>query len=145
LFTAIVHDVGGFYLLSRSPDFPGLLEGDPADWDEADLLEQKVDLGRAVLTALAIPDVVMAVLEGYWQGFLAMPPRTLSDTLLLAEDLAPVTSPFHQAKNPTLPDGDDAASAMTASIEMILGEGTLSSILHESSEEVISLAIALQL
>lgn len=145
LFIGIVHDVGGFYLLSRSPDFPGLLEGDPADWDEADMLELQVALGRAVLQALAIPDVAMAALEDYWQGFLAMPPRTLGDTLLLAEDLAPVASPFHQAKKPTSNEGDNEQTGAAASIEMILGADTLSSILQESADEVNSLALALQL
>jgi hypothetical protein len=145
MFIGIVHEVGGFYLLSRSSDFPGLLEGDPADWDEADMLELEVDLGRAVLRALAIPEVAMAALEDFWQGFLAMPPRTLGDTLLLAEDLAPVASPFHPAKNPTPKEGDAAQSGSAASIEVILGVDTLSSILQESAEEVESLAAALQL
>jgi hypothetical protein len=145
MFTGIVHDVGGFYLLSRSPDFPGLLDGDPAVWDETDMLELKVGLSRAVLISLAIPEVAMDALEGYWQGFLAMPPRTLGDTLLLAEDLAPVASPFHQAKTPTTTAGDTAGSGAAASIEVILGADTLSSILQESAEEVVSLATALQL
>jgi hypothetical protein len=145
LFIGIVHDVGGFYLLSRSPDFPGLLEGDPADWDENEMLALEVDLGRAVLHALAIPEVAMAALEDYWQGFLAMPPRTLGDTLLLAEDLAPVASPFHQAKISTPKEGDTAQTGAAASIEVILGADTLSSILRESAEEVSSLVAALQL
>jgi hypothetical protein len=145
LFIGIVHDVGGFYLLSRSRDFPGLLEGDPADWDEADMLEAEAGLGRAVLLALAIPEVATAALEDYWQGFLAMPPRTLGDTLLLAEDLAPVASPFHQAKNPVSKDGDKVQTGAAASIEVILGADTLSSILQESAEEVSSLVAALQL
>jgi hypothetical protein len=87
----------------------------------------------------------MDALEGYWQGFLAIPPRTLGDTLLLAEDLAPVASPFHQAKTPTTTAGDTAGSGAAASIEVILGADTLSSILQESAEEVVSLATALQL
>jgi hypothetical protein len=145
MFAGIVHDVGGFYLLSRSPDFPGLLEGDPAVWDEMEMLELKVALSRAVLISLAIPEVAMDAMEGYWQGFLAIPPRTLGDTLLLAEDLAPVASPFHQAKTPTPTAGDIAGSGAAASIEVILGAETLSSILQESAEEVVSLATALQL
>jgi hypothetical protein len=74
-----------------------------------------------------------------------MPPRTLGDTLLLAEDLAPVASPFHQAKNPMSKDGDKVQTGAAASIEVILGADTLSSILQESAEEVSSLAAALQL
>jgi hypothetical protein len=145
MFVGIVHDVGGFYLLSRSAAFPGLLECDPEDWDEEDMLDLEVDLGRAVLHALAIPEIAMAAIEAYWQGFLAIPPRSLGDTLLLAEDLAPVASPFHQAKNPMPKEGGTARSGAAASIEVILGADTLSSILLESAEEVSSLAAALQL
>jgi hypothetical protein len=145
LFCAIVHEVGGFYLLSRASDFPGLLEGDAADWDEADMLALQVDLGRAVLQALAIPESAMAALEDYWGGFLAMPPRTLGDTLLLAEDLAPVGSPFHRTGEISATDGGAAESGAAASIEMIVGADTLSEILKESAEEVSSLASALQL
>jgi HD-like signal output (HDOD) protein len=142
LFAGIIHEVGGFYLLSRAKDYPDLLEGNPADWNEEDVLELEVALGRAVLRALAVPESVMAAMEAYWQGFLAMPPRTLGDTLLLAEDLAPVSSPFRQGAKA---QAKDAASEAAASIEMVLGAETLSAILKESAEEVASLASALQL
>jgi hypothetical protein len=145
LFMGVVHEVGGFYLLSRGPDFPGLLEGDPAEWDEAEMLELEVDLGRTVLRALAIPELAMAALEDYWQGFLAIPPRTLGDTLLLAEGLAPVASPFHQAAPAGSQPGGTAHSGAAASIEVILGADTLSSILQESADEVSSLVSALKL
>jgi hypothetical protein len=142
LFAGIIHEVGGFYLLSRAKDYPDLLEGGPADWNEDDVLELEVGLGRAVLRALAVPESAMTAMEAYWQGFLAMPPHTLGDTLLLAEDLAPVTSPFHQGASQQI---KDATTAPAASIEMILGAETLSAILAESAEEVSSLAGALQL
>ena len=32
MFAAIVHEVGGFYLLSRADEFPGLLDADPENW-----------------------------------------------------------------------------------------------------------------
>lgn len=141
LFAGIIHEVGGFYLLSRAKDYPELFEGDPADWNEDDVLELEVELDRAVLRALTIPESAMAAMEAFWQGFLAMPPHTLGDTLLLAESLTPVASPFHQV------DGAQAkeAGGAPASIEMIVGADTLSAILKESAEEVASLADALQL
>jgi hypothetical protein len=142
LFTGIIHEVGGFYLLSRAKDYPDLLGGSPADWNEEDMLDLEVALSRAVLRALTIPESAMTAMEAYWQGFLAMPPRTLGDTLLLAEDLAPVVSPFRQG---CAPQARDAANEAAASIEMVLGAETLSAILKESEEEVSSLAGALQL
>jgi hypothetical protein len=142
LFVGIIHEVGGFYLLSRAKDYPGLFDGDPADWNEDDVLDLEVELGRAVLRALAIPVAAMAAMEAFWQGYLAMPPHSLGDTLLLAEDLAPVASPFRQVKDAHTTDAADGAAA---SIEMIVGADTLSAILKESAEEVHSLAGALQL
>jgi hypothetical protein len=145
MFTGIVHDIGGFYVLSRSTEWPALLEGDAADWNEADMLELEAELGRTVLRQLAIPEAAMTALEDYWQGFLAMPPHTLGDTLLLAEDLAPVASPFHESAARREPGGAAPESGATASIEVILGSDTLSSILQESADEVASLAGALKL
>jgi hypothetical protein len=145
LFTGLVHEVGGFYLLSRAADYPGLFEDDPADWNEADVLELLNELDRAVLLALTIPQAAMTAMEAFWQGFLAMPPHSLSDTLLLAEDLSPIASPFHEAKAASKTDGGDVETGAAASIEMILGAETLSAVLKESAEEVDSLAGALQL
>ena len=63
---------------------------------------------------------------------------TLADTLLLAEELSPVPSPLHQL------NGKEVDEAMTANIEMVIGEETLTLILEEAAEEVKSLTAALQ-
>ena len=34
MFAAIVHEVGGFYLLSRAEEYPGLLDDNTEDWLE---------------------------------------------------------------------------------------------------------------
>ena len=134
MFAGIIHEIGGFYMLSRVGDFPGLLNGDFTDWIE----NGEVEVGRAVLKKLAVPELVATAIEGYWDGFLAMPPVTLADTLLLAEELTPVSSPLHHL------DGLPAGVDKTASIEMVIGEETLSRILSEAAEEVSSLTQALQ-
>lgn len=134
MFAGIVHEVGGFYMLARAKDFPGLLEGELSDWIE----EGEVEIGRAVLRVLSVPEPVMAAMEEYWQGFLAMPPATLADTLLLAEELAPVASPLHKL------GGRERGEGMTASLDVALGEETLTGILEESAEEVVSLTGALK-
>jgi hypothetical protein len=134
LFAGIVHEVGGFYLLSRAAEFPGLLDGDALDWIEYGERE----VGRAVLEVLEVPHAVMAAVEGYWDGFLAMPATSLADTLLLAEELSPVDSPLHGT------GGEGADAGMAASIDMAIGGETLTSILAESEEEVASLTGALQ-
>jgi HD-like signal output (HDOD) protein len=132
LFAAIVHEIGGFYMLSRAADYPELLTSDFSDWIESG----EVLVGRAVLDRLAVPESVSVVLAEFWDGYLAMPPATLSDTLLLAEELSPVASPLHRV------EGADVEGV--AKIEMLIGEEMLSRILAEAAEEVGSLTRALQ-
>lgn len=132
MFAGIVHEVGGFYMLSRAKDFDGLLDGEPLEW----IMEGEREVGRAVLGVLGVPHAVTAAMEGYWDGFLAMPPATLADTLLLAEELSPFGSPLHRL--------DAKGSGTTASIDMVVGADTLKGILGESEAEVASLTEALQ-
>lgn len=132
MFAGLVHEVGGFYLLSRAMDFPGILEGDREDWAE---YGEKI-IGRGVLKKLAVPEQVTEAVEALWYGFRAVPPVTLGDTLMLANDLSPVPSPFHTKEGATTPQ-----SAST--IDFVVGDGTLSSILEESAEEVRELTAAL--
>lgn len=136
LFAGIVHEVAGFYMLSRAKDYPGLLDGDDfTDWIE----EGEVAVGRAVLGVLSVPHPVAEAIEAYWDGFLAMPPNSLADTLLLAEEISPVPSPLHAL------DGvrNARTEGMTAQIDIALGHETLTGILAESEEEVRSLTSAL--
>jgi HD-like signal output (HDOD) protein len=90
LFAAIVHEVGGFYLLSRADEFPGLLEPDPENWQTA----SEEIINREVLKKLGIPAEVAEAIESLRGGMLQIPPETLLDTLLLANHFAPVKSPL---------------------------------------------------
>jgi len=135
-FAGIIHEVGGFYLISHAGGFPELLEGAHGSliaWEEGGAAE----VGRAVLKRLGAPAPVLEAIEGMWQGYLAMPPQTLADTLLLADRLAPVESPLSQLAG-------TGREGMEAHIEVALDDKTLSSILQESAEEVESLIAALR-
>jgi hypothetical protein len=134
MFAGIVHEVGGFYLLSRAEEFPGLLDGDPEDWVE---YGERI-IGRAVLKQLSVPEAVTEAVEALWYGYRALPPETLGDTLLLANDLSPVASPLHERAGAT-------SKESASTIDYAIGEGTLASILKESAEEVQSLTAALML
>ena len=153
LFVGLVHDVGSFYLLSRSAEYPVLLElpsaiieepaaeEPPNDDDERDnendeSINLEGVLTLAVLRKLNVPDAVVRAVEDYWNGFLAIPPHSMGDTVLLAEFLAPVASPLRAASN-TDPTNNVA-------IDMIIGEDTLAEILQESAAEVASISRALQ-
>ena len=135
-FAGIIHEVGGFSLISRAKDYPGLLEGKDGSllaWDEGGAAE----VGRAVLQRLNAPAAVVAAIEGLWAGYLAMPPQSLADTLLLADQLAPVESPLSQLAG-TGREGTEA------NIEVALDDETLSSILEESTADVASMIDALR-
>ncbi|WLI88732.1 HDOD domain-containing protein [Massilia sp. R2A-15] len=132
LFAGIVHEVGGFYLLSRAAEFPGLLDGDPEEWIEFGEME----IGRGVLKKLGVPPAVMDAIEAMWNGMRALPPETLGDTLMLANDLAPLPSPLHVRAGAT-------TLQSAATIDFVTGDGTLAAILEESAEEVSSLSAAL--
>lgn len=134
LFVGILHEVAGFYLISRAAKSPELLQGDLDDWEG----EGELIVGRAILRLLEVPEAAAQAIEDYWQGYLAMPPTSLGDTLMLAEELAPVESPLYWSP---AAEGEQAG---TPQIEIALDEETLSSILAESAEEVQSLISALK-
>jgi hypothetical protein len=132
MFAGIVHEVGGCYLLSRAAEFPGLLEGGADDWIE----HGETAIGRGVLLKLGVPAPVMGAIEALWNGMRALPPETLGDTLLLANDLCAVPSPLLER-----PGAAGLQSAAT--IDFTVGDGTLALILQESADEVRGLTSAL--
>jgi len=145
LFAGLIHEIAGFYLISRASEFPGLLQGEPSDWmgddsgEDDDMGDDEAPehvIGRAVLTTLQVPEAVITAVEHMWNGYLAYPPVGLGDTLLLADQLAAVPSPLEQpATNVTI----DA----TPHIDMLVDRDTLHAIIEESAADVKSLAQAL--
>jgi HD-like signal output (HDOD) protein len=132
-FAGIVHEVGGFYLLSRAANFPGLLDGQFTDWDG----EGEARVGGAVLRVLGVPQDILDAIEALWSGYLNFPPQTLGDALLLAEQLAPVGSPLSRIAG----TGHEGAPV---DIDLAIDDETLKSILEESAGEVTSLVAALK-
>lgn len=127
LFAGMVHEVGGFYLISRTDAYPDLLtEGGTL------ALAAELTIGPAVLKALAVPEDVVNAIEAHWQprpnGF---PPTNLSDLLAWANRLAPVSSPLQSPDVHALPDDPQATSL-------------LAKILEQSSDEMAELASALR-
>ena len=131
-FAGIVHEVGGFFLISRAASFPGLLDGPLEGWYRSG----EIELGRAVLKGLSVPQNVVDAIEVMWKGYLSLPPESLGDTLLLARQLAPIDSPLNELAG-------EGCGLDRAQIDMALGEETLGSILDESANEVSSLTTVL--
>ena len=135
-FAGIVHEIGGFYLISRAADYPGLLAGSNGSliaWD----MGGAALIGRAVLLRLNVPAGVLSAVEGLWEGYMSMPPRSLADTLLLADQLAPLESPLSQLAG-------CGREGIAVQIDLVLDKETLGKVLEESAEEVTSLINALK-
>lgn len=132
LFAGILHEVAGFYLIATAPE---LLTGVPVDWQGAG----EIAVGAALLKVLEVPEAITTAITDLWEGYLAHPPTSLGDTLLLAEQLAPVPSPLYWS-----PEKEVAGEAGHPHIEMLIDEETLTSILEESAAEVRSLIDALK-
>jgi len=122
LFAGIVHEVGAFYLLARADEFPGLLDDDAENWGA--LCEDVVS--AEVMKKLSIPPLVAEAIGEMRGGWLNMPPGTLLDTLLLANQYAPVPSPLSKRTEPPA-HGESA-------IDFLFDEQTLNEILAEAAE-----------
>lgn len=131
-FAGIVHDMGGFLVLARAAEYPELLGMDAELWQE----DGEARLGRAVLEALGVPESTLEACALLWRGYLTLPPESLGDTLLLADDLAPVASPLSDLPAPRR-DG------CAADMDLQIGEDTLNGILADSAEEISSLLAVL--
>jgi len=132
MFAGIVHQVGGFYLLSRAHEFPGLLDDGADEWME----HGEVAIGRGVLRRLGVPKPVMEAIEALWIGMRALPPENLGDTLILASDLTTIPSPLQR-------QAGASGLQSAATIDFTIGEGTLAAVLAESAAEIASLSAAL--
>lgn len=131
LFAGIMHEVGGFYLLSRADDMPGLLD-DP----DAPMGALHEIVTRELLGKLLVPEPVAVALSSLRGAAISIPPAGLRDTLVLAKRLAPVRSP--------LPMSDDAVLARTAAVDAyLMGNTLLDDILLESADEARSMSAAL--
>ena len=128
LFAGIVHEAGGFYLLSRADEMPGLLD-DPIEWMGA---AQEI-ITREMMRKLAIPEPVAMAIVSLRGATLTPPPLGLRDTLLIARQLAPVATPMAPP--------DEGTS--TALLRFVTDNAALERILLESAQEAASMSAAL--
>lgn len=122
MFAGIVHEIGGFYLLSRAEELPALLE---AGGEEEDLA-----LARGILGILMVPKTVVSAVESLWEKAHNLPPILLGDTLALANRLSPVPSPL---------SGPAGAESAPECPDVELQGRKLQAILAESAGEIQSL------
>lgn len=130
MFAGIVHQAGGFYLLSQADQSPGLLD------ELFDLMAPSLEIiTRALMKKLHIPEPVSDAIVALPGSMVSLPPAGLRDTLLIARHLAPVASPLQYGW-----DAAPAGDALQAYLEQNQG---LQALLDEAAREAQSLSVLL--
>ncbi len=146
MFAGIIHELSGFCLMSVSKDVLGMDDDElahqlssnqrrdafDAAWTSEGLAQR---VGRPLLHAMRIPQTIIDAVATTWRGELVLPPQTLGDTLMLAETLAPVRSPFE--------DAHLADKADRAELDGVIDDDLLIELLEESEQILSSLCGAL--
>lgn len=134
MFAGIVHEVGGFYLISRAAAYPGLLDqGVDVAWAAGG----EAQIGNAVLRALMVPDDIAAAVQALWQGNVTLPPASLADTLYLAGCLTPIPNPLHTVDS-------IQREEMLALTGKVMADQALAAVIEESAEELEAIAATLR-
>ncbi|VWX63003.1 Histidine kinase [Burkholderiales bacterium 8X] len=134
LFTGIVHEIAGFYILSKSTELVDLTGGnmvaavaqDAARQEEASASVMAVGT-RRLLAALKVPDEVSQAIEGQWRGYLKLPPETLGDTLMVANLMATTPNPF---------DPPGLAGSGNLDLEEVLNQSEVTAVIREAYDQV---------
>lgn len=92
LFAGLVHNIGHFYLLSRAVRYPELAAA-PEELD-ALLHEWHAGVGHAVLDTLGLPEDVLRAVAEHESEEARVPPRDLTDVLVLANQLLRCPNPL---------------------------------------------------
>ncbi len=149
MFAGIVHELSGFYLLSQPRKMVDLSDvelglcltgdigADPYDTNGDSFESLAARVCRPLLQAMRVPEPIVDAVSVTWDGYLALPPTTLGDTLMLADILAPVRSPFDD-------DFGSAGGRFHPEIDLVMGRQTLTDVLEESDVVLKSLLRALR-
>lgn len=129
LFAGVVHEIDGFYLLSRAAEFPALLEEGPGIAGQ----EARTVLSGCIFKALKIPAPVAAAIAALYSDVSIKPPVSVGDVLVLANRLATIPSPLTTAT--------EVASKVDP--DFSVGNKTLQGVLKSSADEVRALTEAL--
>lgn len=131
LFAGAVHEIDGFYLLSRAAEYPGFPQ------TIAEQTEARQMLSACILKVLKIPQPVASAVAAAGQAAKPKlePPVSISDVLRLANGLCSVASPLH---------GADAALEVPGDFDFSLNGKTLRGVLSACADEIRALTDALQ-
>ena len=127
LFAGLIHDIGYFYLLSKSGNYPEL-EAVPAALDDV-LRDWHPPIGQAVLHAFKLSDATLTAVAEHENGYFQSPPRTICDIVTLANMFTAQTNPIYLHTGATIPEKPN--------------EPELIKVLAEANGEIRSLVAAL--
>ncbi|MEW6513468.1 MAG: HDOD domain-containing protein [Pseudomonadota bacterium] len=130
LFAGVVHEIDGFYLLSRTAEFPSLLEDAAASGRAT-----RATLAGCILNTLKVPKLIAAAVESLYVATPALPPVTAGDVLSLANQLAANPSPLAGW------DGSDAAKGEATDFRV--GDKTLQELMAAHADEIEATTAAL--
>lgn len=134
MFAGMVHEIGGFYLISRAATYPDLIdEGVSEAWQAGG----EAQVGDAVLRALLVPGEIATAVRALWQGKVTLPPKCLADTLFLANCLTPILNPLQPATSEI-----ERVELLALATQAMADQG-LASVLEESGEELNSVMASL--
>ena len=128
VFAGVVHEIAGFYLLSRSKDFPALVESSTAV--DSDGYQQ---LTQIVLGALKVPKTVADAVATHVPARREVP-KTLGETLAIANAMSPEPSPFAHLQPGLVVD---------AALDFAVGDSTLQVMVGEAAEDTATFAAEL--
>ena len=136
MFAGIVHELSGFYLLSKPSEELGISDTALARFMSGGSISLPTDGGaespvarisRPLLRTMHVPEAIIEAIAATWQGDLALPQDSLGYTLMLADALAPVRSPFEEQA------GHGAGpAAQRAQIDQIIDRDTQAALLDEA-------------
>lgn len=129
LFAGMVHDVGHFYLLSRSGRYPELARN--AEEFAFVLHEWHGEIGHAVINALGLPEELAAAVARHDEPLVALPPADLPGILALANAATGSPNPLERPR-----------PEVAHWIEC--GDGGLTELMAASEAEIRSLVSALR-
>ncbi len=134
LYAGLVHDIGQFYLLSRVPEYPELLDS-RADLS-ALMFELHQSVSHTVLESLATPEQIIRAVDDHETCSDSYPPTTLGDLLFIANQMADASNPFSRT---------DAYSdaVMREAVTFGWDRDAVAAVLAESDAELRSVVAAL--
>lgn len=120
LFAGLIHDIGYFYLLSKSGQYPEL-ETEPHAFDEV-LRDWHAPIGQAVLHSFDLSEATLQAVVEHENGHYHKPPRSISDVVTIANMVSGKTNPIYLGAEAAPPNAPEGVPELAGVLEEATGE-----------------------